>query len=87
MTAAGDGMVNAGIHDGDDMIFYRTETAPNNAIVAVIIDGELACRRFIKVGKMIRFRRENGSTPDRKAKSYEIIGVLVSVVRKFNYCA
>jgi repressor LexA len=87
MTATGDGMLNAGIHNGDTMIFYKVETAPSDALVCVLMDGELACRRYIKVGKKVRFRREDGITPDRKVKDYEIIGVLVSVVRKFNYCA
>lgn len=88
MTADGSGMVNAGIHNGDTMVFYRTEVAPNGAIVAVLMDGgELACRRYLRSGKAVRFRREDGTTPDRKTKDYEIVGVLVSIVRKFNYCA
>lgn len=87
MTADGSGMVNAGIYNGDTMIFRKVSTAPSEAVVAVLMDGELACRRYIKLGKEVRFRREDGITPDREGKDYEIIGVLVSVVHKFNYCA
>lgn len=86
MNADGDGMVNAGIHNEDVIIFYRTKEAPSGSICAVRLnDGQTMCRRYLREGKRIRLRRENGITPDLLVDDCEVLGVMVTLVRKFNH--
>ena len=83
-TAQGNGMINAGIHDGDNLVFVATDTPDNFSIVYAILDnGEKFCRRYIKEGEKIRFRREDGVTPDIVVDKCQIIGQMVSLIRNF----
>ena len=83
-TAEGNGMINAGIHDGDNLVFVATDTPDNFSIVYAILDnGEKFCRRYIKEGEKIRFRREDGVTPDVVVDKCQIIGQMVSLIRNF----
>lgn len=85
-VAKSNGMINAGIHDGDMLVFYQTENIPSGAVVAVSVSGgEIMCRRYIKENRKIRLRRENGRTPDIVADKSEvkIFGVLVSLIRRY----
>ena len=59
---SGNGMVLAGVQDGDAGIFYRTDKAESGDIVVVKVgDGEYQCRRFLcDCGRKVRIRREDG---------------------------
>lgn len=85
-TAKGEGVVNAGIYDGDMLVFYRTKEVPNGAIAAVFVSGgEVLCRRYLKEGRKIRLRREDGTTPDivvEKSEA-EVLGVMITLIRRF----
>lgn len=85
-TAKGNGMINAGIRDGDMVVFYRTENVPNGSVAAVSVSGgEVMCRRYMKEGRKIRLRREDGKTPDLVAEKSEVkvLGVMISLIRRF----
>ena len=82
------GMVLAGVLDGDAGIFYRTEKAESGDIVVVKVgDGEYQCRRFLRDrGRKVRIRREDGVTPDVivQEKEVTVIGVLITLIRRFH---
>lgn len=84
---SGNGMVLAGVQDGDAGIFYRTEKAESGDIVVVKVrDGEYQCRRFLRDrGRKVRIRREDGVTPDVivQERAVTVIGVLVTLIRRF----
>lgn len=85
---SGNGMVLAGVLDGDAGIFYRTEKAESGDIVVVKVgDGEYQCRRFLRDrGRKVRIRREDGVTPDVivQEKEVTVIGVLITLIRRFH---
>lgn len=83
VTANGNGMINAGILNGDYLVFADTNEAPNGAIIILELDGELKCRRYFKEGKRVRLRREDTQTPDiyMQASKCQVLGVLVTVIR------
>lgn len=85
---SGNGMVLAGVQDGDFGIFYRTEKAESGDIVIVKVrDDEYQCRRYLRDrGRKVRIRREDGITSDVivQEKEVTIIGVLVTLIRRFH---
>lgn len=85
---SGNGMVLAGVLDGDAGIFYRTDKAESGDIVVVKVgDGEYQCRGFLRDrGRKVRIRREDGVTPDVivQEKEVMVIGVLVTLIRRFH---
>ena len=83
VIADGNGMVNAGIHDKDLLLFKTTDTPQNGSIVAVEVDGQFMCRRYLRSGKKIILRRENNETPDLVVKNCTFKGELQSLIRNF----
>ena len=88
---SGNGMILAGVLDGDVGIFYRTEKAESGDIVVVKVgDGEYQCRRFLRDReRKVRIRREDGVTPDVivQEKEVTVIGVLITLIRRFHKLA
>lgn len=82
------GMVLAGVQDGDTGVFYRTDKAESGEIVVVKVgDGDYQCRRFLRDrGRKIHIRGEDGVTPDVivQEKEVTVIGVLVTLIRRFH---
>ena len=87
LKATGDGMKNAGLLDGDLLVFADVDEAPNEAIVVVRLNGELTCRRYFSEGNKVRLRREDTQTPDviKRKDKCEVLGVLTAVIRSYNY--
>jgi repressor LexA len=83
MRADGNGMVNAGVHNNDMMIFKKTDNAPFGSLVAVEYKGDLMFRRLLQKDSNYVLRRENNETPDIITDEIRILGVLVSLVRNF----
>lgn len=83
MVCDGNGMVNAGIHDKDLLLFKVTNSPTNGSIVAAEIEGQVMCRRYIRNGSEIILRREDGKTPDIIRKRCKFKGELLSLVRNF----
>lgn len=82
MTVNGNGMINAGIHDGDLLFFYRTEKFENGDIVAISAEGETMVRRIFKDRKRVKLRREIGTGEDTYVTDYTLHGRLVGFQRK-----
>ena len=83
MRADGNGMVNAGVHNNDMMIFKKTDEAPFGSLVAVEYNGDLMFRRLLQKDNNYVLRRENNETPDIITNDVKILDVLVSLVRNF----
>ena len=80
--AKGDGMVNAGINDGDMLFFCKTDSFRNGEIVAVTVDGKSLVRRIFKGRNRVKLRREIGKGEDTYVKDYILHGRLVGIQRK-----
>ncbi len=80
----GNGMINAGIHTGDWLVFDAKPDFHDGDIALVALNGEsLLCRRvFHEVGKT-RVRREDGVTPDIVSENCVVYAVLVGLLRAY----
>ena len=87
LRANGDGMKNAGILNGDLLVFADVDKAPNEALVVVRLNGELTCRRYYSEGNKVRLRREDTQTPDiiKRKDKCEVLGVLTAVIRSYDF--
>lgn len=81
VRADGDGMRNAGILSGDQVIFEKERVPESGDIVAGLVNGTLMCRRIFYEGETIRVRREDGETPDILTTDCVILGVMVGLAR------
>ena len=86
LKVQGDSMIEAGISEGDTVIFKNTDTADNGKIVVALIDDhEAMLKRIRRKGKTIALESANRNYetkifgPDR----VKVQGVLVSLYRKF----
>ena len=83
MPAAGDGMIYAGIHDNDYLVFKKTDSPKVGSIVVVEINGQNVCRRLLrKEEESAVLRRENNETPDLIVSNCTFKGELVTVIKK-----
>ena len=56
LRVKGDSMINAGIYDGDAVVFVRQNTAENGEIVVALLDDEATVKRFFKEDDYIRLQ-------------------------------
>jgi len=59
VRAAGDSMIDAGIHPGDILIVDRALEPCNNNVVIAAVDGELTVKRIRKSGDKLFLMAEN----------------------------
>ena len=79
--AAGNGMIGAGILSGDWLICDLDRQAKDGDIVIAKVNGEMMCRRIFFEEEGIRFRREDGKTPDTITTDCEILAVYSGLIR------
>ena len=82
LQAFGDGMKNAGICDGDYLVFETDIRAKDEDVVVAMIDGRKVCRRVFFLNGRVIVKREDGKTPLFYAQTCEIYGVLKYVIHK-----
>lgn len=84
LKVEGDSMIDAGIQEGDTIIFERTDAArPGNIVVALTEDGyTLKYMRKDKKGKIF-LEAGNDKYQDIHPQEGQIIGVVVSSFRKY----
>ena len=81
IQADGNGMIIAGIHTGDWLVF-DTKLSPRDGDVAMVsVDGKTLCRRVFYEGAKKRIRREDGITPDIIIDNCVVHAVLVGLMR------
>ena len=85
VRAAGDSMVNAGIHSGDILIVDRSLEVKNGKIVIAAIDGQLTVKRLEKSSQGTFLKAENAQfEPIKIDESSEVViwGVVTNVLHK-----
>ena len=78
-------MSEAGIHDGDKLLFDEEIEPSDGDIVCASIDGVQMCRRLFHKDGTAYLRREDGITPDVVIDENCVQGVLVGIwsMRRF----
>jgi repressor LexA len=83
LRVRGDSMIGAHILDGDIVILEDSKEVHNGDIVAALIDGETALKRYVVEHGRLYLKAENPRYPDLiPARELKIQGVMVSLVRK-----
>lgn len=87
ITAKGDSMINAGIEDGDILIFERVDVPSENKIGAFCLENEYAlCKRYkTKDGKIYLLSANDEYAPiviDPMDECFRCVGLLSSVTKK-----
>ena len=80
--ADGNGMICAGIQDGDLLFFVKTDKFRDGEIVAITVNGESMVRRIFKGRGRVKLCRETGKGEYSYAKDYTVHGRLVGIQRK-----
>lgn len=80
MSAKGNEMIEAGIRDGDKLIFDKELEPAEGDIVLVSINEEQMCRRFFHKNGVSYIRREDGVTHDMAVEENCVQAVLVGIM-------
>ena len=84
VEAKGEGMVNAGINNGDMLFFLKCNKFRSGEIVAVNVNGEDVVRRIYKGRNRVKLCRETGKGEYTFATDYTVYGRLVGIQRKLD---
>ena len=85
VRAAGESMIEAGIHPGDILVVDRSIEPEDKSVVIAVINGELTVKRLRIQNKKIALEPENGSYPTQQITEnmeFEVWGVVTSVIHK-----
>lgn len=87
-TAVGDSMKDAGIDDGDILIFARSQTIDNGQIGCFCLDDNIAtCKRFMRDGAYIQLipmnSRYDPIVIDLENTNFRVVGILKKSIKEF----
>ncbi|MBQ3969612.1 MAG: transcriptional repressor LexA [Clostridia bacterium] len=83
LRVKGDSMINAGIFDGDAVVFVRQSVAENGEIVVALIEDEATVKRFYREDGYIRLQPENEAYEPILCSEVKILGKVVTLVRNY----
>ena len=83
LRVKGDSMINAGILDGDKVVFVRQSYAENGEIVVALTGDEATVKRFYKEDGYYRLQPENPQYEPIILKEVKILGKVVALVRNY----
>ena len=83
LNVKGTSMINAGIHDGDQIIVRKQDSANNGEIVVALIEDEVTVKRFFKEKHCIRLQPENDSMEPIYCSDVCILGKVIGLIRIF----
>ena len=83
LNVKGTSMINAGIHDGDQIIVRKQDSAHNGDIVVALIDDEVTVKRFFKEKNYIRLQPENDLMEPIYCLDVCILGKVIGLIRIF----
>ena len=83
LRVKGDSMINAGIFEGDTVVFVRQSVAENGEIVVALLEDEATVKRFYKEDGYIRLQPENPIYEPIISKEIKILGKVVTLVRNY----
>lgn len=81
LKVKGESMVNVGIHDGDQIIVSKQNTAKNGDIVVALIDDSATVKRFYKEKNYYRLQPENDFMEPILVKEVTILGKVIGLFR------
>ncbi|KMT23037.1 transcriptional repressor LexA [Clostridium cylindrosporum] len=81
LEVKGESMIEAGINNGDYLIFETSLTANNGDIVVALIEDSATVKRFYKKEDYFVLRPENASMDDIIVKECSILGKAVGLFR------
>jgi len=86
LQVKGSSMIDDGILDGDFVVIEKSETANNGDIVVALVDDNLATlKRFFREGDRVVLKPANNNMEPIYPNDIKIQGVVVSLVRRFNF--
>ncbi len=86
LQVKGSSMIEDGILDGDFVVIEKTETAKNGDIVVALVDDSLATlKRFYRENDRVVLKPANSAMEPIYPEQIQIQGIVVSLVRRFNF--
>lgn len=84
LKVRGDSMINAGIHDGDQIFVHSCREARNGQMVVALIDDSATVKTFYKENGHIRLQPENDTMDPIIVDDCQIIGKVFGVFRIYH---
>jgi|Deesub1362A_J573_1020465.scaffolds.fasta_scaffold00029_129 repressor LexA len=84
LEVRGDSMQELGIDDGDFILVRVQPTAENGQVVIARVDGEVTCKRYYRLNRMVSLEPANRRFRPLKfeADEVEIVGIVTNVIKK-----
>lgn len=84
LDVQGDSMINAGIHDGDQLIVKEANTANNGEMVVAMLkeDSEVTVKTYYKESDHIRLQPENDALQPILSQDVAVLGKVIGLYRK-----
>jgi repressor LexA len=82
LRVRGDSMIEAGIYDGDYLVFRQQSTANNGEIVAALLGDEATVKRFYREKDHIRLQPENRTMTPIMTRDVAVLGKAVALIRR-----
>lgn len=83
LRVRGDSMIQAGIFNDDYIVVRRQPDAHNGEIVVALVEDDATVKRFYKENGHFRLQPENDAMEPIIVPSVQILGKVVSLLRKF----
>jgi repressor LexA len=84
LRVKGDSMINAGIREGDIVVFREQQSAQTGDIVAAMVDDEATIKFFFSQGGRAVLKAANPLYPDMFFTELRILGKLKSLIRVYD---
>lgn len=85
LKVKGDSMINAGIHDGDNVVILETHEAKDGDMIVALIGDSATVKTFYREEGFIRLQPENDTmSPIIVTQDLRILGRVIGVMRFFN---
>ena len=81
LKVKGDSMINVGIHDGDQIIVSKQNTAKNGDIIVALVEDSATVKTFYKEKNHIRLQPQNDDMEPILVKEVSILGKVIGLFR------
>ena len=81
LKVKGESMINVGIHDGDQIIVSKQNTAKNGDIIVALVEDSATVKTFYKEKNFYRLQPENDSMEPILVKEVTILGKVIGLFR------
>lgn len=81
LRVKGESMINAGIHQGDQVLISQQNTARNGEIVVALVDDAATVKRFFKEDGHYRLQPENDTMEPIIVPEVQILGKVIGLFR------